>query len=500
MTDRFALVSSLLAAVAASCWLPRRPWPARRATRCCRARPRAMFRSPGRPSSKSAGQDAIRPDARRRGDAAVRRGSPQAASRKVSRGRGQARHHLGRPGRRAGRRDEPGAHRTQRRRTPRWRSRSTSRTTSSRPTACWPQSKSGSPPAAAASRPSNSGGTTLHVFTVPADAGSPPQDDRVLHQRQRALRHRRPGRSGCDAQAIRRQAERQSEIRRRLQRRRWSAAAARPKDLEPEARWFVEPFGFIFAARTLQETNAPAERAGLRQDSLRERLRRHPGRRAGSSISSSTGTSSSCIARPIYAPPVPARKTIRCAGTCRCGCCRLPNVPGFEPQSWVPRMSASYATFQLEIVDAFDNFGPLFDAMQDHKDAWAIRSKAGRTIPTARKVDVRKEFVANMGQRITIVDRLRRADHRRQRALAVRDRSHEREGAGRDAGKMDEPRSRTSSAARWASTSFGSACRRSTQSKNLQVDVPGFTRCDPDAEDEAKKRKTSASACCPTRP
>ena len=27
--------------------------------------------------------------------------------------------------------------------------------------------------------------------------------------------------------------------------------------LEPEARWFVEPFGFIFAARTLQKSNGP---------------------------------------------------------------------------------------------------------------------------------------------------------------------------------------------------------------------------------------------------
>ena len=47
--------------------------------------------------------------------------------------------------------------------------------------------------------------------------------------------------------------------------------------LEPEARWFIDPFGFIFAGRTLR-TQRQA-RPGHGEDSVRQRLRRDQGRR-----------------------------------------------------------------------------------------------------------------------------------------------------------------------------------------------------------------------------
>ncbi len=49
-------------------------------------------------------------------------------------------------------------------------------------------------------------------------------------------------------------------------------------NLEPEARWFIEPFGFIFAERTLRQ-NASPQGSGHGQITLRKWLRRHSRRR-----------------------------------------------------------------------------------------------------------------------------------------------------------------------------------------------------------------------------
>jgi hypothetical protein len=39
----------------------------------------------------------------------------------------------------------------------------------------------------------------------------------------------------------------------------------------------------------------------------------------------------------------------------------FPNETEFEPQRWVPRDVATYATFYVDILNAFDNLGPLFN-------------------------------------------------------------------------------------------------------------------------------------------
>jgi hypothetical protein len=77
----------------------------------------------------------------------------------------------------------------------------------------------------------------------------------------------------------------------------------------------------------------------------------------------------------------------RCVGTCRCGCCKR--------RTW-PASSRNRGC-------AFDNVGPLFDAIKDHKDAWANSLKGWKEDPYGNQVDVREEFVKNMGSRITIL-------------------------------------------------------------------------------------------------
>ena len=50
----------------------------------------------------------------------------------------------------------------------------------------------------------------------------------------------------------------------------------------------------------------------------------------------------------------------------------LPNSSEFTPQSWVPRDISTYTTFYIDMLNAFDNFGPLFDefAGGGEEDVW----------------------------------------------------------------------------------------------------------------------------------
>ena len=145
---------------------------------------------------------------------------------------------------------------------------------------------------------------------------------------------------------------------------------------------------------------------------------------------------------------------------------QLPNAPGFEPQSWVPRMSASYATFQLEIDKAFDNVGPLFDAFQEHEDAWANTLEGWKTDPYGPQVDVRNEFIANLGQRITIVTDYDSPITSTASARLFADRGHEREGAGRDAREMDDQGARCRAPRGRPVRRSGSACREAVALEN----------------------------------
>ena len=124
----------------------------------------------------------------------------------------------------------------------------------------------------------------------------------------------------------------------------------------------------------------------------------------------------------VYAPPVKGKENDPLRWDLSMRMLQLPNGPAVEPQSWVPRMLASYTTMNLKLRDAFDNVGPVFDAIQEHEDAWKNTLEGWQTDPYGPQVDVRKDFIANMGSRISVMNDVRHADHREQRAHRVRDR------------------------------------------------------------------------------
>jgi hypothetical protein len=247
----------------------------------------------------------------------------------------------------------------------------------------------------------NSGGTELQVFKVPTDAGSPPQQT-IYFIKDNVL-------CGIDdrkeAEAIlQRFAHEPSNNLRSVPAYKITMDRCRREagQLEPEARWFVDPFGFTFAARTLQKTARRPNEQDTAKILFENGFDAIQG--AGGFLNQLVDRQVEFLTRSsIYAPPVPGKENDPLRWNLSMRMLQLPNAAGFDPQSWVPRMSAGYATLQLEIDQAFENVGPLFDALQEHEDAWANTLEGWKTDPYGPKVDVHQEFIANLGQRISIV-------------------------------------------------------------------------------------------------
>jgi hypothetical protein len=171
--------------------------------------------------------------------------------------------------------------------------------------------------------------------------------------------------------------------------------------LEPEARWFVEPFGFIFALRTLRQ----GER---RKDQDTARLLYENGfdaiQGAGGYVNQMIdGHTEFLVRTSIYAPAVKGKENDPLRWNLSMRMLQLPNGPAVEPQSWAPRMLASYTTMNLNLVDAFDNVGPVFDAIQEHEGAWQNTLEGWTSDRYGPQVDVRKDFIGNLNDRISVM-------------------------------------------------------------------------------------------------
>ncbi len=84
---------------------------------------------------------------------------------------------------------------------------------------------------------------------------------------------------------------------------------------------------------------------------------------------------------------------------------KLPNADDFTPQPWVPRDVATYTTLYVDILNAFDNFGPLFDELfgEGEKGVWKQVLDGLINDPNGPHIDLRKELILHLGHRITMV-------------------------------------------------------------------------------------------------
>jgi hypothetical protein len=83
----------------------------------------------------------------------------------------------------------------------------------------------------------------------------------------------------------------------------------------------------------------------------------------------------------------------------------FPNKKEFAPQPWAPSNVASYATFYIDVLNAFDNIGPLFDELVGQGDTgvWQEVLDGLKKDPNGPRIDLRNELVAHLGNRISVM-------------------------------------------------------------------------------------------------
>jgi hypothetical protein len=244
-------------------------------------------------------------------------------------------------------------------------------------------------------------GTTFHVFTIPANTKSPAQitvyfvHEDVLcgvdaRDEADAMLKRF---SGTPTDNLKSLPAYQNTMER---------CHKEAGDMAPEARWFIDPFGFVWAYRSLSKSSPPAKDKDYARILADQGFDAIQG--AGGYVNLLSPNSVDVLYRvAIYAPPVKGKESDPLRWNLAMQMLQLPNTSVAPPQSWAPRMSARYACYNIDVLNAYDHFGTLFDALQGHKDAFKASMEGIEQDPYGPQVNVRKEFVGHMGRRVTFI-------------------------------------------------------------------------------------------------
>ncbi len=170
-------------------------------------------------------------------------------------------------------------------------------------------------------------------------------------------------------------------------------------DLQPDVQWFADPFGYSRAVRSLE----PADKKHAGKDYVK--ILQEQGFDAvqslGGFVNLSVGSSFELLHRTaVYAPAIPGepdkyRLAMRMM--------KFPNQEELVTHDWLPRKLASYRTFSMDLDNAFRFFGTLFDAIAGYEEAFAGVLEGLERDPYGPQVDVQKDFVAHLGDRVVLV-------------------------------------------------------------------------------------------------
>lgn len=172
-------------------------------------------------------------------------------------------------------------------------------------------------------------------------------------------------------------------------------------DEEPHLRWFLEPIAFAEAIRAKRDLNppAPGDEPELEGGTDMLTVLKHQGFEAiqgvGGHVSFSVGEQDIVHRTATYAPK-PWEKSMQMLV--------FPNGTDHAPQSWVPDDVATYITFYIDMMNAFDNFGPMFDELfgEGETGVWEDVLKSLKEDPNGPGIDLRADLVGHLGNRVTI--------------------------------------------------------------------------------------------------
>ena len=165
-------------------------------------------------------------------------------------------------------------------------------------------------------------------------------------------------------------------------------------DAKPQLRWFIEPLGYMAAMRTA----SPEDQR--RQGKTIVDIFANQGFTAIRGIGGTLDFSVDdfeLLHRTVIDAPGSYEKSMKMFV--------FPNSSDFAPQDWIPRDVATYGSFYIDVLGAFDNFGFLFDELygQGETDVWKEVLEGLKEDPNGPQIDLRNKLVAMLSNRVTAV-------------------------------------------------------------------------------------------------
>jgi hypothetical protein len=162
----------------------------------------------------------------------------------------------------------------------------------------------------------------------------------------------------------------------------------------PQVRWFIQPVGYLEILRTLRGERA--RRKGTSWVDVFKNQGFTAVQGVGGFVDFSADKFELVHRTAVWAPP-PRQLSMKIF--------TFPNKKEFAPQPWAPSNVASYATFYIDVLNAFDNIGPLFDELVGQGDTgvWQEVLDGLKKDPNGPRIDLRNELVAHLGNRISVM-------------------------------------------------------------------------------------------------
>ncbi len=162
----------------------------------------------------------------------------------------------------------------------------------------------------------------------------------------------------------------------------------------PQLRWFVHPLGYAEVARIITPPENRRKGKSILEVMRNQGLSGIQG--VGGRLDFAAEGFELVHRTAIYAPE-PREKALKMLD--------LLNEKDFAPQAWVPRDVASFSTLYANILQAFDNFGPLYDELfgAGEKGVWQDTLFGLKEDPNGPQLDLRGELMAHLGRRITVL-------------------------------------------------------------------------------------------------
>ncbi len=160
----------------------------------------------------------------------------------------------------------------------------------------------------------------------------------------------------------------------------------------PQVRWFIEPFGYARATRA--ETPEEEKTRGKTRMEQLEVTGFDAIQGIGGFVDLAVEGYEALHRTAVYAPK-PHEKSMKMLV--------LPNAAPPPPPAWIPRDVATYTVLNCDLLNAFDNLGPLFDEMTGDPGNWEETLKGLLEQEDGPQIDLRKELFEFQDNQVIMV-------------------------------------------------------------------------------------------------